>query len=169
MTTHVTFADLQALVQELASGRFTSQLESGDAERIARAIHCIAETLDEKKVKIDVDAAMLRVTEARALAGFLRSKYRGRGRDATLARKKAHAVGAENVRTDLLSVGEKVTEARIATKAELDEDYLEALSHEHRLNELQDHLESIQTALEYRHEAVVEISRNERALLKTQD
>lgn len=166
MTSEVLLDDLRRVVQEISSERFKPYLTEGDAISAARAIHAIATTLAESGVRVDPDKHMLRCSEARALAGFLRSKYRGRAATAYKRRKKELARASIDARADLVNQGSKPTESYVSQRADVDEVYLAAVNEETKTEELSTYFDTLWTSLGDRLEVLIEISRNERAITK---
>jgi hypothetical protein len=162
----VSISDLKRITEEFAGEDLAGVLEKGDVELIKRVIASIAATLEEAQVKIDPDQHMLRCSEACTVAGFLRAKYHGRARRSASARKLTGAQASIEVRDDLLRTGAKVTEGAVASNIEADSDYIAAIEYENRAEEVAEHMYSLHSALRQRLDVLIEISRNERALVK---
>lgn len=165
----VRVSDLKRIVARLGSEELAPHVEQTDLESAARVIHCIAATLEETQVKIDPNKHMLRTTEAAALAGYLKIRYRARAKRKTAERKKDAARAAIDARDAMMQTGEKITEARIAAAAEIDEQYVDHIEAELAAQEVMGYFEELRQSLDERHEVMVEISRNERAILKDKD
>jgi len=162
----VVLSDLKVVVEELASERLKSYIRQKDATLVARILHTIASTLRETGVRVDPNHHMLRCSEAKALAGYLRSKYKGLAKDAERRRKREGARAYVNVRNDLGMQGVKITEALISASSEIDDDYVKAIENETSHQEIADHFEHLWYVLSDRLEVLIEISRNERAIVK---
>jgi hypothetical protein len=166
MSGSVQLGDLTRIVAHFGSTKLAPYLEQRDVESAARVVHCIASTLEETKVRIDPNHHMLRTTEAKALAGYLRGKYKGRAKRKQAERRRDSARASIDARDALIQTGDKVTEARVSAEAELDEQYLLCVEAEISSQEVVDLFDELRAALADRHEVMVEISRNDRAIYK---
>lgn len=163
----VTKSSLFALRNTLS--KYSKVLEDEDLEAAIQVINCISYTLEENKLRIEPDRDMLRASEAYAVACFLKSKYSGLYNLSVHSTKKIQSSLDQQIRSSAIISGNKFTESSVSSAIYVDEDFSEAKDTELQYLALTESFTNLMFTMKLRMEVLVEISRNERALLKTSD